>query len=274
MRSLLLIVVLSGGCAFEDGQPWGKLEPTLTVMHDRPADRLDDQGRFITAADYAIDIQTMEIGVGGLVLQLGGEGASGPTTFDPAAPPAGYSLCHNGHCHAADGSLVDYEDIEAELNQPDGAAPDNNIRLTAETEVVPLGAEPVAIRLSDCPNQCFVGRGAMTGVQVPMTSIRLVGRVFDRRTGDAQRLPDDGVLVDETFPVGLVIRETASASFGREEPVAARVIVALIVPTQLFDELDFAAPLDASAHEAVVESFATHEELLVTIERTIERTEE
>lgn len=260
--ALLLLAV--GGCAFDDGQPWGLLQPTLTAVHERPDDRLDEDGRFITANDYALEIETVELQLERLVFELDGSGA-GSAAFDPAQPPPGYSLCHNGHCHAADGSLVAYADIEAELAQQSGGGA--AITLITGADVLALSAEPVEVELGPCPNGCFVERGELLGVRVHTTRLKVVGRAFDRLTGDAQRLPDEGVPVELDVALALAARGTTSAVFGREDPVTTRVQTALVVPAQLFDGVDFSSPLGADAETSVVESFAQHVEVRVTIVR-------
>ena len=114
--ALLLPAVV--GC-LGDGLPWGQLEASMTATFAPSPDRLDDQGRLKTAANYVVDIEEISLGFDAFSLVLAAQGAAG---FDPANPPEGYSLCHNGHCHSDSGALVDYEDIALEMAGGSGGA--------------------------------------------------------------------------------------------------------------------------------------------------------
>ncbi|MBM4373379.1 MAG: hypothetical protein FJ098_17105, partial [Deltaproteobacteria bacterium] len=113
-RSSVLVLVLAAGCAFTDGEPWGEVRPALRVVFDPSPERLTPEGWLRTTLGYGVELHALDVSVDGLTLSMaaGGEGAA---VFDPADPPEGYSLCHNGHCHAASGALVSYEAIAAEL---------------------------------------------------------------------------------------------------------------------------------------------------------------
>src|SRR5687768_11583200 len=91
------------GCAFGDGRPWGVAELSLTAAF--PAgDRVETDGGFAIQIDrIAIEVESVHLD------QLPeGEEEGG---FDPADPPSGFSLCHNGHCHDEDGNLVSYQEV-------------------------------------------------------------------------------------------------------------------------------------------------------------------
>lgn len=91
-------------CTFEPGAGFA----TLTEV------RLQAEApdRFTTELGHDVQLEGLSLEVRPLVLQEL-EGGSGG--FDPANPPEGFSLCHNGHCHADDGSLPTYAEIEAML---------------------------------------------------------------------------------------------------------------------------------------------------------------
>ena len=113
-RLVLSVVALgASSCAFDDGDPWARASFELSLGFEPGAARLDDEGRLVTPGDWAIALETPIAHVDSVTLTMAGE--AGTLSFDPAEPPPGYSLCHNGHCHADDGRLVDYEDIELEL---------------------------------------------------------------------------------------------------------------------------------------------------------------
>ncbi len=48
------------------------------------------------ASDFEVKLDDVSLTLQALALLPGAEAA---LAFDPAAPPPGYSLCHNGHCH-------------------------------------------------------------------------------------------------------------------------------------------------------------------------------
>lgn len=90
--ALALLPALLAGCVWGPGEPFVELvQVDLQVEVDGDADARVTGARLL--------LQSLQGGV----------------SFDPADPPEGYSLCHNGHCHKDDGTLPTYEQIEAEL---------------------------------------------------------------------------------------------------------------------------------------------------------------
>jgi len=87
-------------CAFTDGEPWGWVDVHIESAA-LPAD----------ASSNLISV-TMELSSVRVLSETTGQGGGGE--LDPANPPPGFSLCHNGHCHAADGRLVPYAEVVAE----------------------------------------------------------------------------------------------------------------------------------------------------------------
>ena len=257
--------LFSSGCAFGDGQPWGRIDPSVSVARDLPDSRVDDQGRWITAADYAIEIEAREVAIVGVTLRLSSAVASA-AVFDPGAPPPGYSLCHNGHCHHDSGALVDYEDIAAELAASDtsgGLA----LELLPTSPWHPVTLEATEIPLAPCPGRCFVPIGSLRTVEVVVGALRVTGRAFDRRTGDARRLSDEGVPLETTIALEETLRGEASALFDRGEPVGAAVAATLTLPVELFDGADWAAS-DSAIAEAVRDRFTSHASLSIHVHPT------
>lgn len=114
MRVLALLPLLLG-CAWDAGHGFGTVEAATLEGHFEPGPARAIDGGFLTDLGYRITldelaVETEELGLDSLASSGGGE------TFDPAHPPPGYTLCHGGHCHAEDGSLVSYAEIEAELS--------------------------------------------------------------------------------------------------------------------------------------------------------------
>ncbi|MCA9514934.1 MAG: hypothetical protein KC635_08330 [Myxococcales bacterium] len=230
----------AGGCAFSDGDPWGRLELDAAARLDRPADRAVD-GKLLTAENYLVALDTVELVPGDVTVAQKAEGSAG--AFDPADPPEGYTLCHNGHCHATDGRLVPYEEVAAELAGGGGSAgPSVTIPVAAGAMVaLPTSGEAAEIPLGDCPAGCEWARGEMDTVSVAVTSLHLRGTVFDQLTGGAARLPSEGVGFDVTIPLDAVAPSASlHAAFGVDEPVGLRVHATVVVPATLFDGIDFA----------------------------------
>ena len=108
--ALALCAAAATGCAFEDGQPWGRVDVELSAA--APTD-------FRTADGAAIELDDVEITVRVVELFAGDEAAA---AFDPSNPPDGCTFCHSGHCHCGD-ALVDYETLAARASGGGDATP-------------------------------------------------------------------------------------------------------------------------------------------------------
>ncbi len=108
MMSLLL-----AACTTGPGAPFATLEGAELALDLHPTEARDLGDRTLTNEGWEIEVHGIELAIASIhVDDL--QGAVG-VEFDPANPPAGYSLCHGGHCHADSGALVAYAEIEAEL---------------------------------------------------------------------------------------------------------------------------------------------------------------
>lgn len=236
--ALALLLAMSG-CTFEEGSPWGQAAFALEASFDASA-RRTDEGYLRTGNGYGFELERLELELGALALTERPEGAA--VSFDPANPPAGYSLCHNGHCHAADGRLVDYEDIALELAAQQGVAGgvtqpvDASARFEGD-DVVTLEIDPEA-----CSNQCELPVGELASASLVVASVRLVGRAIDTRE---DRLPAEGLEVDVTLPVQVTFERVIGGAIGRDAPVGVEVDVALGVPDTLLDGVDWSLWADS-----------------------------
>lgn len=231
LASALGAIALFGGCAFEDGDPWGHAEVSLEALFAPPDSRLDDQGRLVTTQAYAVRIDRLELVADALTLQLAG---SGGATFDPANPPPGYSLCHNGHCHAEDGSLPTYEAIAAELAGGSGGP---QLTLAASAQPLTLGSAPLVIPL-ECPGECELPRGEVVTATLSVLELRIAGTAFD--TLDA-RLEVEGRDLDFVVDLrGTPIQAPVRVMVGRGQPLFHPIHLTLEVPSSLFDGIEFA----------------------------------
>lgn len=115
MRLLALLALLAG-CTITPGQGFVHLADVSLELGLEPGPARDlGDGAIVTDEGWDVQLHTLELTLDRLELQTLDAGGGGGT-FDPANPPSGYSLCHNGHCHHESGALVDYVDIQAELN--------------------------------------------------------------------------------------------------------------------------------------------------------------
>lgn len=230
-RSLALLFLVGtgiSGCTFEDGKPWGEVVFELQSDFDRD-DRGDDRLR--TSKDYDVVLTTLELDLTTIDLNIAGE--EGVLSFDPANPPEGYSLCHNGHCHAADGSLVAYETISAELA----------VGGTGETLVGAVDATIDFLNPSEIPvdcGSCEVGRGTLAAFTMRASRIRIEGTAFDRRL--APRIPEDGLPFTIDMPLTAEASQTLTGEreIGRDTPVGILVPGYFTIHARLLDQIDFA----------------------------------
>lgn len=239
-----------GACAWGPGGPMGEVTTTLEVAWDVPADRDAGGGWQRLASDYQIQLDTATWTAAHLALIDTGAAA---LAFDPANPPPGYSLCHNGHCHATDGRLVAYEDISAELSGGTAAGPvlelavgDLDLVAGASLELTCAGV-PCALPLAT------VGR-----VELEVTAIALAGRVRD-----GQQPPR---IAEVAFTVALALDAHAvgriSLPIDRSAPPRIELAVAARPTAALLDGVDWTtfggpAPIDLAGSPAAVSAITT-----------------
>lgn len=229
---LFSLLALISGCADDEGEPWGVAEFDVTTSFLPDSDsRIDDQGRLITSSNYLLDVDSLTLRVNSASVDSAAEAAA---DFDPANPPAGYSLCHNGHCHADDGSLVDYEDIAAELSQSSGSssvvhAIDTTVEINQQSTQVPL---------NECSNQCQLEQGHVVAVSLATAELVLSGRIYqDLSDSD---WPTDGVATNVTIELSSTFTQALSLEVDRGKQQRIELNLLLEVSQTLFDGVDFA----------------------------------
>ncbi len=253
-----------GGCAFEPGLPWGILELDLNARFDPPPDRLTEEGWLMTSLSYGVAIDSLQVGVEWAAVRVA-TGGGGTATFDPADPPEGFTNCHGGHCHAADGSLPTYEQVEAIVLGSAGV-PLAGHQLTGPDEPVALDAEPVELALGPCPEDCQLPRGELVRVEVQVGELELSGHVLDLSGGG--RLPEEGLPLDVLWHLDTTLSEGLDGRLSEAEPPGVRVDVLLDLPAALFDAIDWAEVTDPAALEAtLVENVASHHPLTHDLKR-------
>lgn len=193
-RALLILglgaALLAGGCAWGPGRGVATLEGAELVLDLRlPAGRLDTAGAWKTNNGFSLQLEDNTLTLQGARLTLlkteasTGGGTGG--TFDPANPPPRYSLCHGGHCHRDDGALIDYADIQAEMDQNPGAPQDTPVLSLAATIPDPaVGINtPLTLAFPRCEPHCYLAAGALSAVRLEIDSLRVRGTL--RASSDA-----------------------------------------------------------------------------------------
>jgi hypothetical protein len=251
---LSMMAALAGaGCAFGDGDPFGELEATLHAGYELlpERDRGDDWQKLDN--DFEARITGIELEVITIDLQDTG-GAAITGGFDPASPPPGYSLCHNGHCHRDDGALVPYEDIAA-----DGGSAASTV---AALPVGPLDLLARVSRTLECAESCQLARGHIGRARLFARQLDAQGEVRDGRatprfTGVLPWTLSKPLGVTDEDRTGL-LDAPLDLPIDREEPPLVVIELRLRVTAKLLDgiafdevamELGATDPLDLAAHD-------------------------
>lgn len=231
----LAVGVLAGGCAFGAGEPFATLDARIEAGLEVPGDRDLGDGWQMLASNYQLAIDTLEIEAGSVAL---GDAGNGGGVFDPARPPPGYTLCHNGHCHAEDGSLVPYEDIAAGLGP---GAVTTVVRL-------PVGALDMAAgagRALDCTPSCDLPLARIAVAALDVLRVQASGRVRD---GNAPpRLAGERAWrLDLAFPADapLVLSSALDLPADRSHAPDVTLSLDLVLTSRVFDHVAW-AELDA-----------------------------
>lgn len=237
---LTTLLVLLAGCAFDDGEPWGRAHVALQAS--APA-------AMRTADGLTVELERVEL-VTDAVLLFAGE-RSAAAAFDPADPPEGCTLCHAGHCHCGD-ELVDYDELAARVAGAGGDAAPAAV-VFAEPGATALGPEARAVPLDGCGGGCTIPRGALRRVEVALVGLRLSGTA-------------DDTPFDLDLELSAAVDAGVEVVFDRGEAVDATLDLNLSLPVELLDGVDPTAPApDAAAR--ITENLATFARLAVDIRR-------
>jgi hypothetical protein len=230
-------LLLACACTFEDGTGFGTLEAaSLSVTLQPGAAR--DLGNHSVLSDlgYEVKLETARVTLASVELSelsgAGGEAAS----FDPAHPPSGYSLCHAGHCHADDGRLVSYEEIQVELAGGNASfAPVASLPVDAPLDL--WSTEPRALERV-LPSR-ELPRARLTRLSAGVTELELAGQVSEGPIGAGvgpTPLPFNVVL-----PLATSFEKQIDLEITRDEPGAFSARVAVTASARLVDGVDWSA---------------------------------
>ncbi len=221
------LLALLAGCTFAPGGGWVTLERATLDAALVPGEARDlGEDRVLSDLAWTVQLHSLWLELGEVELQelQGGLGAS----FDPADPPAGYSLCHGGHCHASDGSLVSYAEIEAEL-AGGGASWQTVVWLPVERELDLLGGEVLELDVLPSP-------------ELPMADLGRLGVAATRLELEASASVEgsDEVQLMVDLPLGGAFSADLDLRVDRDQSPRIQLDLTLEPGGTLFDGLDFA----------------------------------
>ncbi len=263
-------------CGFADGAPWATVSLDLSAQ-------LDEAGRgpdvYTTRLDYAVSDVRIDMAFESARFSQAAAGTASSAAaeaFDPAEPPAGYSLCHNGHCHADSGELVAYEDI---ISGTAAAGADAGYSVEgALTGTIALSTAPQPVAFA-CADGCELVESELTQLSIETSTVRIQAHISDLRTEGRQRLTDDGLDLDVTLPA-LVFEASLAEDVGNGVLPTIEISADLNVSVAVFDAVDWSdaewAPLPGSlqiqANEALISALGAatvdHTTLSTAIQRT------
>jgi hypothetical protein len=236
---LLLPLLLSTGCAWEAGEGFAVLEPSVRAEYTPIASRDAGNGYQRLSSDFQVRLTAARVRLERIDL-LGGAGSSGPTSFDPANPPPGYTICHNGHCDREDGALVPYEEVEAELGG--GGATASTVATLPVGDLDLLAPET---RTPECQPDCELPRTELSSGKWTVTALRLEGTVRDGRA--TPRFPGERPFrlelttsSPQAEPVAVLTGELDVPSDREHEPRVSLALGLDMTPA-VFDPVDWAA---------------------------------
>ena len=227
-----LLPLLLAGCAADPGLPWGEVEATIEARLAVPSDRLRPQG-LATASGYVVELTSLAVTTASVRFTVEPPGAD--SSFDPANPPEGFSLCHNGHCHAADGSLVDYDIVALSA----GGAGRSTRLVPAEAQLQPplpsgqAATAPLSLGCAD--DLCRYDRGELSSIALRLADLRMAGRIFDGGSGGS--LPTEGAPFDLIVALDTDVTAAARIPFGPDHDPGVKLGIGLALPISLIDAI-------------------------------------
>lgn len=235
LGALGALLLATSGCAFGEGDVWGEARVSLGARLEA-GERLDAEGRWTTAESFALRLDTVAVSV--VRLELDRASAGVPEGFDPASPPPGFSLCHNGHCHADDGRLVDYAEVAASA-RGGVATPSAALTIEARDGRVALGPTVTEVPLEPCPAGCVLDHGTLAEAAVALDMLVLRGRAFDLTS--SARLPREGADFALELAIAARIRGDIDVPIDSSESVGAAIALELVLGPRALDGHDFVA---------------------------------
>jgi hypothetical protein len=240
-----LSTLLLSGCTFEPGDWFATLSPSFQAAYVPRADRDAGEGWQRLSSDYQVKVTAARLQLGEITLLAAAGGRA--QSFDPAHPPAGYTLCHNGHCHSTDGRLVPYAEIEAQLAA--GGSVSALQPVLALTVGGSLDLLLPAPQSPSCEPSCHLDQVTVLRSRAPISTLMLEGTARDGRspprfvgekpfhwqiTGTADGGPP------ATTPPGLEAEMNLPAD--RDHPPRVELGLRVELDASVFDGVDFSGP--------------------------------
>jgi hypothetical protein len=258
----------SAACTFEAGNWFATLSPSLSAAYVPRADRnaADGPEWQKLSNDYQVRMVRATLQLDEVAL-LASSGEGGAGSFDPARPPPGYSLCHNGHCHASDGRLVPYAEIEAQLAGGRAAAalrPIVTFPVEGTLDLLMPSERPLS-----CKPSCNLDRATILRASAPLAAVSLEGAVRDGR--DPPRLAETPFRwnlragADGGAPGPLpVVEAELNLPADQKNPPGVTALLRLELAAVLFDGIEFGAviPVDGVLDLAAAPNRSAEEQLL------------
>ena len=257
---MLLGALALGGCAWEPGEGFAVVEPTVRAAYTPRADRDAGDGFQRLSSDYQVRLDSATLNLSGIELLSAGSAGG---AFDPSKPPPGYTLCHGGHCHRTDGALIPYEQVAAEQGGGSGAQAVVTLSSSAPWNLLAPETRAVA-----CQPNCELPATQVSQGRWNLQGLRFTGTVRDGRVParfSGERRFDMNLSVDSGQPVA-VLGGVVDLASDRKTPPRAELALGLELTAALFDGLDFNAlqpgtdgviSIDASKGAAFLERLTT-----------------
>lgn len=229
-------------CATEPGLGYRTWQAQVNFSFDYGSGRLSEDSWLRLDNDYEIKLERASVGGGQIELLTNMSDSTGnDAVFDPANPPPGYSLCHNGHCHTTDGRLVDYEEIQAEL----AGGNSGQLHLLAAA-ILPAFDWQSGLTKTNLPCQpsCELTKAQITKVRLHLRELSFAGRVRDSRAnprfvGEQQWTYDHNALR---------LERSVQITISLDQPAQLVTLLAATLSPALWDSLTWIAassnPLD------------------------------
>lgn len=241
------------GCALGPGDHFATIQPSLQAAWTQPEDRPALEGDFRKlASDYEVrlDEAVVELSTAELrSFSAGRPAGGGGGTFDPANPPPGYSLCHNGHCHRDDGALISYEEIQAELSGGGAAAQRTTLMTLPIHEAISL-LEGASFSL-ECEPDCGLELTTVSDVHLEVPRVLLRGVVRDGRV--PARIQGE---VPFSVEGSLGLTHALNLPIDREHFPRLELLLALTPGPRIFDDVDWATDTPEQVRVHVLDAFA------------------
>lgn len=251
---LSFAVLPCAGCTLDAGSWFAVLTPTFEGRYATSIDRVTGDGWEKLNSNYQARLTRADVTVRDIQLQELGASASAAAAFNPANPPPGYSLCHNGHCHRDDGALVPYDEIAAEIAGSGGGA-----GVARAVVAFPIGETNMlapARRPLTCTPNCRLGQAHIRLARATVTAVALEGLIRDAPSAAPRLLgelrwrwvsafsaspdqPDADADIPAPSPVTLDC--AADLPTDNAHPPAVTVALTLEARARLLDDIDWGA---------------------------------